>query len=61
MTEVDFHCHVCGVEVPSAPDPPAKAVCEDHCEDHDYAYEPGERQHLCIHCGKPRPQDWCDD
>lgn len=57
---VDFHCGKCGAETTIAPDPPAKAVCENCCEDHDYRYERGERAHLCVHCGKPAPEDWYD-
>lgn len=33
---VHFQCRVCGVECPVAPDPPATAVCEEHCEFHEY-------------------------
>lgn len=58
---IDFSCRVCGVQCPSAPDPPARAVCEEHCEDHEYEYEREMRGHFCKHCGKPRPEDWCDD
>lgn len=57
---VDFHCHACGVEVDLAPDPPARAVCENCCPDHDYVYEPSERAHLCQYCGKAREHDPCD-
>ena len=56
----DFHCGVCGKETDIAPDPPAKAVCPEHCEDHDYIYVPGERRHVCAHCGQERQQDWND-
>jgi hypothetical protein len=37
--EIDFSCRVCGVICPVAPDPPGRAVCEDHCPDHDYQYD----------------------
>lgn len=57
---LDFRCHVCGCDVDLAPDPPARAVCPEHCEDHDYVYEPWERAHLCKHCGKRREYDPCD-
>ena len=55
---IDFSCRVCGKECATAPDPPDRAVCEEHCEDHDYCYEPGERGHLCTHCNQRRPGDW---
>lgn len=58
--EPDFHCHVCGVETDTAPDPPGKAVCPTHCEDHDYRYEAG-MGHVCTHCNAPRPDNWYDD
>jgi hypothetical protein len=56
----DFKCKVCGIECPIAPDLPDRAVCEEHCEDHDYEYIRGERRHACKHCDKERPYDWCD-
>jgi hypothetical protein len=59
-TAPDFHCHVCGKETDLAPDPPEKAVCPEHCEDHNYVYIRGERRHACEHCGQERPQDWND-
>jgi hypothetical protein len=58
LSNVDFHCHKCGKETASAPDPPEKAVCEDCCEDHDYRYVQGERRHACIHCDKDAPSYW---
>jgi hypothetical protein len=57
----DFLCRVCGKECPLAPDPPEKAVCEDHCEDHHYVYVQGERRHGCEYCGADRPYDWDSD
>lgn len=55
---VDFHCHNCGAEVDSAPDPPAKALCENCCEDHDYRYCPDRQGTYCWACDKPAPGDW---
>ncbi len=58
---IDFSCHVCGKKCDVAPQPPARAVCPEHCEDHEYTYERGERTHVCKHCGRERPLDWGDD
>lgn len=56
----DFHCHVCGKETDTAPDPPALTVCEEHCPDHDYRYERELRGHYCLTCGKERSADYDD-
>lgn len=58
---VDFSCRVCGVQCDGAPDPPARAVCPECCEDHDYRYERDLRGRYCHHCGQEAPQDWFDD
>jgi predicted nucleic acid-binding Zn ribbon protein len=41
-----FACRVCGVACAIAPVPPGRAVCEDHCEDHEYDYDPHRRDKL---------------
>lgn len=61
MSDIDFNCHVCGKACPIAPDPPGRAVCEDHCEDHDYQYDKSRRNRFCVHCDKQVPDDWYDD
>lgn len=58
---IDFSCRVCGVQCAIAPDPPARAVCPEHCEDHDYEYQRSERGTYCNHCGQQAPEDWYDD
>jgi ribosomal protein L40E len=58
MSAINFHCRECGVETASAPDPPALAICEDCCEDHDCQYERELRKKVCIYCGADEPQDW---
>jgi len=58
--EVDFSCWVCGVTCAVAPDYPDRAVCPDHCEDHDYVYEKGEQGHFCKHCGQQRAWEFED-
>lgn len=58
---IDFSCRVCGIQCDSAPDPPARAVCPNCCEDHDYRYERELRGHYCFHCGAQAPEDWYDD
>jgi hypothetical protein len=55
---VDFSCWVCGTECASAPDPPERAVCPEHCPDHDYRYSREERTHYCYVCGQLQPEDW---
>jgi len=57
----DFACRVCGVACAIAPNPPERAVCEEHCDDHNYAYVREERGHFCEHCGKQAPDDWFED
>lgn len=57
---IDFTCRVCGVECDIATNPPQRAVCPEHCPDHNYEYDRWERQHLCIICNKSRPDDWND-
>lgn len=61
MSEIDFHCRVCGAETDIAPDLPDHAICPKCCEDHEYEYIPGERRHVCKHCGQDRPPDWFDE
>jgi hypothetical protein len=58
---IDFSCRVCGVQCDTAPDPPDRAVCPEHCEDHEYEYVRSERGHFCKHCNQPRPEDWGDE
>lgn len=58
---IDFSCCVCSVQCDSAPDPPARAVCPNCCEDHDYRYERELRGTYCFHCGQQAPEDWYDD
>lgn len=61
MSVIDFSCRVCGVQCDIAPDPPDRAVCPEHCEDHDYIYIQGEQTHVCKHCGASPPIDYYDD
>lgn len=60
---IDFTCRVCGKLCNCAPDPPDRAVCEDHCPDHEYEYDRGECDRFCKTCGKRADPDWgrCDD
>jgi len=60
VSDADFTCKVCGKECPIAPEPPERAVCEEHCEDHDFQYDRHFREHRCIHCDMPAPYDWYD-
>ena len=61
MADLDFHCRVCGKETDIAPDPPERAVCAEHCEDHEYQYDQVDRGWFCIHCNHRRPDDWHED
>jgi hypothetical protein len=58
---VDFRCQVCGEDCSTVPDPPARAVCEVHCEQvhdcHEYEYDRGRRGKFCKHCDKEQPVD----
>ena len=58
---IDFTCGVCGVECSIAPDPPARAVCPEHCEDHDYIHVPSLAGKYCQHCDHKQPEDWDDE
>lgn len=58
---ISFKCRVCGVECPVAPDPPATAVCEEHCEFHEYEHDPWRRNQFCKHCDKQAPDDFYDE
>ena len=61
MTEIDFTCRVCGKECPCAPQPPDRAVCEEHCEAHEYEHDPSRRGWFCRHCDKEREYEPCED
>lgn len=58
-------CSICGGEVISWPDPPAKAICDECCgkseEGHEFEYEGGERTYICEHCGMLAPYEWLAD
>lgn len=59
--KIDFSCQVCGVQCDTAPDPPARAVCPEHCESiggHDYGYVREERGHHCAYCYQQAPDDY---
>lgn len=53
---VDFSCRVCGVQCATAPDPPSRAICPAHCEDHDYEYVADRRGRYCKHCDEEEPR-----
>lgn len=57
VTPPDFKCTECGAECPIS-DPVEGAICEEHCGDHNYEYDRGERKWSCVHCDKERPYDW---
>ena len=59
--QIDFSCRVCGIQCAIAPDPPGRAVCEDHCEDHEYIHCPDERGWFCTHCWKEQPYEPSED
>ncbi len=60
-SDIDFTCRVCGCQCAIAPDPPERAVCPDHCEDHDYVYDPRRRSRFCSICDAEVPADWYDE
>lgn len=55
-----FGCKVCGEICASSPGP-GQAVCEAHCEDHDYEYNREFGTRTCKHCDKPVDPEWYDD
>lgn len=55
---IDFSCRVCGIQCDVAPDPPARAVCPEHCEDHWYEHDDMRRGKYCIHCDQEIPPDY---
>lgn len=57
-TRIDFSCRVCGIICDSAPDPPLRAVCPEHCDDHDYVYDRDRRSKFCKHCDQQIPDDY---
>ena len=58
LQKIDFTCRVCGKLCDVAPNPPDRAVCPEHCDDHDYIYYREERTHYCKNCGQEPPADW---
>jgi hypothetical protein len=64
-----FTCRVCGVEVSThgftvneiGEEVGVQGVCEEHCEDHEYEYEPYERGSFCVHCGIRQEYEPSDD
>lgn len=56
-------CRVCGELVWVYDDKtPEQATCPEHCPDHEFKYDRGERGHRCIHCGvEPPPDFYYDD
>jgi len=56
------HCHVCGELVLIYDGQhPEEAVCPEHCPDHEYEYERGDRKHYCKTCGQEPPPDFYRD
>lgn len=64
-----FTCRVCGCDVGSHPivegpdgeEVGVQGVCPEHCEDHEYEYDPYERRKLCTHCGEEQEYEPSDD
>lgn len=52
----DFKCKVCGVDCPTD-----GGVCEEHCEDHVYVYDRGERASFCKFCYKREEYEYDGD
>lgn len=55
--EIDFTCRVCGKPTQVAPDPPARAICPECCEGHEYEHCPHRRGWYCEHCDEEAPSD----
>lgn len=60
MSKIDFSCKICGKQCDIASNPPDRAICPQHCEDHHYIYIDGERRYACNYCGQEPPFDWHD-
>jgi hypothetical protein len=58
---IEFSCRVCGVACAIAPNPPDRAVCPEHCEDHNYVHDSSRQSHFCEHCDAAVPFDWYDE
>lgn len=52
----EYECTVC-----QAPLGASYPLCEECCPYHYYKYDAWERQHICITCGKPAPEDFYRD
>ena len=55
--QFDFKCRVCGASCDTAPNWPFRAVCQEHCLDHNYEYDRSMGGRFCTHCGDPMPYD----
>lgn len=58
---IDFTCQKCGKDALIAPDPPARAICPDCCEDHEFRYDPWLRGNFCVYCDKEQELGDCWD
>lgn len=55
---IDFSCRVCGIQCDIAPEPPERAVCPQHCPDHEYEHDPSRRDWFCKTCDQQAPYDF---
>lgn len=53
-------CKVCGKKCDTYHEVHG-TYCEEHCPDHEYEYDRGERASFCKHCNARRPDDWYED
>lgn len=53
-----YRCFKCGAETSIADDNMEATVCEECCEDHNYAYEGAGSGHRCTNCDASPPDDW---
>lgn len=59
MPERDFKCVICQADCGVGPvDADDWCFCESCCPDHVYEYDSYERQHVCVECGQPAPEDF---
>lgn len=54
-------CSVCGSNEVICYRDPNEAVCPDHCPDHEWEYERGERRWECKTCGVPAPPEFYEN
>lgn len=61
MAEPIFKCAKCGADTDLAAPDPAKTVCPDCCEDHEYQHNIDVEWATCVHCNGYALNDFYDE